>query len=264
MREMVREHFDEPSEFIGSIATDWGNNHEADAIAEYELTQGVAVNFTGKNQQTVVHPQYDFLAATPDGLTTDRVVETKAPWRALYTSISERPDYAAQMQLQMTVTGYPAADLVIWRPDQPLLVETLDWDPGWLPRVLPAIDVFLEDYAKVISSPELSQPHREPLKDVRTDPEWLIVSREWLELDFLIKQLEAEKDRAELELIALSPVKPARGNGLDLLRYERRGNVQYAKLLKDLGITVDLEKYRAASSTVTTIRRIGEGKKEGS
>lgn len=264
MREMVREHFDEPSEFAGNIATDWGNNHEADAIAEYELTQGVAVHFTGTDQQTLVSPAYPFLAATPDGLTADRVVETKAPWRALYTSITERPDYAAQIQLQLAVTDYPAADLVIWRPDQPLIVETVDRDFDWLQRSLPAITEFLEEYERVVSSPELYQPHREPLKDVRTDGEWLIVSREWLELDFLIKQLEAERDRAAKELMTLSPDKPARGNGIDLLRYERRGTVQYKKILDDLKIKVDLERYRAASSQITTVRRIGDNKKESS
>ena len=83
---------------------------------------------------------FDFLGATPDGVNPDRVVETKAPWRSLYTSIDERPDYAAQLQLQMEVSGLDRADLVIWRQGQPLLVSTVERDPAWLAGVLPAVE----------------------------------------------------------------------------------------------------------------------------
>ena len=56
MRQMVREHFGDPDEFTGDIATDWGHRHEEVAIAEYELTRWVLVHHCGAAQQTLVHP----------------------------------------------------------------------------------------------------------------------------------------------------------------------------------------------------------------
>jgi len=260
MREMVRDHFGDEQEFTGNFVTNWGNEHEAEVVAEYELTRGVQVYRSGTGQQTLVHPELDFLAATPDGVTADRVVECKAPWRSLYTSITERPDYAAQLQLQMEVTGLSTADLVIWRRGQPLTVDTIHRDLDWLEGVLPAIGKFLGEYAEVLADPEKSAPHREPLRDVRTDPEWIAQATEWLELDYLLKQLTTAREVAAGKLAALSPDKPARGAGVDLLRFDRRGNVQYPKVLADLGATVDLKAYRGKTSTITSVRRIGAKK----
>lgn len=260
MREMVREHFGDKPEFTGNFVTDWGHQHEAEAIAEYELTRGVQVQRSGTGQQTLVHPDLNFLAATPDGVTSDRVLECKAPWRSLYTSIAERPDYASQMRLQMEVTGLHTADLAIWRQNQPLLVDTIHRTLGWLDSVLPAVTKFLDEYRKVITDPDKAAVHREPLKDVRTDPEWAEAAVEWLEVDFLIAQLTKAREAAASRITDLSPVKPARGAGVDLLRFDRKGNVQYPRVLADLGAAVDLESYRAASSTVTSVRRIGAKK----
>lgn len=260
MREMVREHFGDESEFTGNIATDWGNEHEADVVAEYELTRGIQVHRSGAGQETWVHPELDFLAATPDGVTADRVVECKAPWRGLYTSIAERPDYAAQLQLQMEVTGLSKADLVIWRRGQPLTVDTLEHDPDWIGVVLPKVTKFLGEYAEVLADPDKVAAHREPPKDVRTDAEWAVQAREWLEVDYLVKQLTTAREAAAAKLFALAPDKPARGGGIDLLRFERKGTVQYPRVLADLHVAVDLDAYRGAPSQVTSIRRIGAKK----
>lgn len=113
LREMVREHFGDEKEFTGNPATEWGQAHEAEIIAEYELTRGILVQHTGAAQRTVVHPRIDYLAATPDGVTKDRVIEGKAPWKARYTSLAERPDYEAQARLQMECTGLRHADVAI-------------------------------------------------------------------------------------------------------------------------------------------------------
>jgi hypothetical protein len=183
------------------------------------------VHHCGAAQQTLVHPVLDFLAATPDGLTADRVVETKAPWRSLYTSIDERPDYAAQLQLQMEVSGLDRADLVIWRQGQPLLVSTVERDPAWLAGVLPTVEKFLDDYRAVLADPERHTPHREPLRDERTDPDWAAAAAAWLELDYLIRQLEASRDKAAATLGA-GQVGPGLRYRPAALRAPRGGAVQ--------------------------------------
>ena len=263
MREMVRQHFGEEVEFTGNIATSWGSAHEADVIAEYELTRGVRVYGAGEEQRTLIHPRFDFLAATPDGVTGEKVIECKAPYRARYTSIHERPDYEVQARLQMEVAGAAFADVVIWRPGQPIVVETLDYEPDWLPSVMPAIEAFLADYRAVIGDPAAAAVHLEPLKDERTDPDWALAALDWLELKYLIEQLTAELKESETALKALSPDKPARGGGLDLLRFERIGAVNYRSAFEALtkavaaagcGVTVDPEAFRAATSQVAAVR----------
>jgi putative phage-type endonuclease len=262
MRQMVREHFGDPDEFAGNIATEWGQRHEDQVVAEYELTRGVLVDHAGDRQITVVHPApLAFLAATPDGILADRVLEVKAPWRSLYTSIEQRPDYYAQLQVQMACTGLPLADLVIWRPEQPLVVDTIEANPGWLADRLPVVADFLNEYREVLDDPERYSPHREPLRDVRTDDEWAEAATEWLELDFLYRQLAEAREAAAARLAALSPVKSARGAGIDLQRYERKGAVPYSKVLKDLNPTVDLDRFRGAPTTVVAVKRVGDNQK---
>lgn len=262
MRSMVREYFGDTPEFVDNPATRWGKRFEAQVAAEYELTTGVALSATGQRQQTRVHPVHAWLAATPDGLTADRVVELKAPWKARWTSLADRPDHEAQLRLQMEVTGRRLGDLVVWRPDQPLSIETVTHDPDWLPGVLPAAQAFITEFWEVVADPALADPHRQPLKDVRTDDEWSAAAIEWLELDYLIEQLSGRRDAAAEILKELAPDKSARGAGVDLLRYRRRGAINHRKALADVGATVDLDAYRGPGTQVVSIRRIGENKEE--
>jgi putative phage-type endonuclease len=261
MRQMVREHFGDPDEFADNPAIEWGRRHEDEVVAEYELARGVLADCIGDGQVTLLHPDLHYFAATPDGILPDRVLEVKAPWRSLYTSIDQRPDYYAQLQLQMACAEVPMADLVIWRPNEPLVVDTIEVDPKWLEDRLPVVEDFLADYRAVLADPERYTPHREPLRDVRNDGVWVEAATEWLELDHLVRRLTEARDAAANHLAALSPDKPARGGGIDLLRFERKGSVPYAKVLKDLNPTVDLDQFRGASTTVVTVRRVGDNQK---
>ncbi len=258
MREMVREHFGEPTEFTGNPATDYGTEHEADVIAEYEMLIGVPVSRTFGDQGTIVHPKYDFLAATPDAMTDEKIVECKAPWRSHYTSIAERPDYEAQIRLQMEVTGLKAGDLAIWHVDRPLIVDPVKHDPKWLKSVLPTIESFMAEYRETIGDPELAAKHRAPLVDERHDGPWAEAATEWLDLDYTVKLYEARRAAAAERIKALSPDKPARGAGVNFMRYKRRGAVDYRQLLADLKIQADLERYRKSAIAVTAIARVGE------
>lgn len=258
MREMVREHFGDPKEFTGNPATDYGTEHEADVIAEYEMLIGAPVTRTFGDQGTIVHPKHDFLAATPDAMTDEKIVECKAPWRSRYTSVAERPDYEVQIRLQMEVTGFKAGDLAIWHVDRPLIIDPVKHDPRWLKSVLPTIESFMAEFHETIGNPELAAKHREPLVDVRTDAPWVEAATEWLDLDYMVKLYEDRRTAIAERLKALSPDKPARGAGVNFMRYSRRGAVDYRRLLADLKIQADLEHYRKPAIAVTAIARVGE------
>lgn len=132
MREMVREHFWDEPEFAGNFVTDWGREHEAQAVAEYELTRGVQVHRSGVDQELVVHPTLPLMAVTPDGTVgEDGLAEAKCPWRAPYTHISERRDYDMQIRLLLECTGRRWGDFVVWR-ETGLNVSRVEHDPSWL------------------------------------------------------------------------------------------------------------------------------------
>lgn len=104
--------------FSGSIHTEWGNEHEADAIAAYERERMVEVH----GQQDVV--VQGWLSCTPDGLVgADGLVEVKCPskmenhkenlLRNAWVS-----QYFDQVQFQMMLTGRAWCDLISYDPRQ--------------------------------------------------------------------------------------------------------------------------------------------------
>ena len=249
LREMVRQYFDAAPEFEGNPATEYGNEHEDDALAAYEQVRGL---MTHGGQEFVIHSQYDFLAATPDGYVDDNgLVECKCPWKATYTHIDERPDYEAQIRLQLECTQREWADLVIWRPEG-TAISRVEHDPEWLPSILPILVDFIEHYGYVIASPELSAPHLEPLKDQRTDAEWIAASQMYLEAAAEADRAKERAEAARQELLALTD-KPAAGYGVQVIRSERKGGVDYSRLFREEEI--DVEPYRKPGSVVWSVRR---------
>ena len=103
--------------FEGNPATQWGVDHEPDALAAYQKMQDVVsksdrVALTGFH----VHPLYPWLGASPDFLIGDKGLgEIKCPAnQTLYEEIP--PYYMAQIQGQMEVTDRFWCEFVCWTP----------------------------------------------------------------------------------------------------------------------------------------------------
>ena len=123
LREMVREYFHDkdgnsPSEFEGNVATTYGTNNEANAVAQFERDHGFQVVETGQHN----HPEYEWLAASPDGLVGhNAVLEVKCPYgkrgamkASEFKTVDDQPHYYAQMQLQMLCTGREMCHFYQW------------------------------------------------------------------------------------------------------------------------------------------------------
>lgn len=150
--DMVREWHGLPDLFQGNEATDYGHAHEPDAIRAYEEQELCIVHGA---QDIVIHPFYDFLAVTPDGLVgTDGAVECKCPIRAVYTHIDQRPDYELQCRLILECTGRRWIDFVVWRDGQ-ISVSRVHYDPDWLPSVLPKLQKFMAKFEAMCQDEEL-------------------------------------------------------------------------------------------------------------
>lgn len=90
--------------------TRWGTEMEATARFAYECETGRLVRETG----FWVHPEMDFLGASPDGLIgDDGILECKCP-ENLPTAVS--PGHRIQMSVQMIVTGRKWCDYFAWTP----------------------------------------------------------------------------------------------------------------------------------------------------
>lgn len=252
MRELVRGHFKEPEEFTGNVATDWGNDHEAAAIAEYEQTYNVTVHGA---QEFVTHPVYPFLGCSPDGLIgADGMIEVKCPFRASYSHISQRPDYEAQIRLQLACTVRDWCDFLVWREDG-MSVSRVHHDPWWLASVLPDLTAFIDEYQTVVGDEELAAPFRAPLVDERTDPEWRVAALDYLDALAAQKAAEAFTADARARVLELADGKPTKGAGVLVVRSERAGAVDWKKVVDKYAPDVDTDEYRGPSKTIFTVRQ---------
>lgn len=248
MREFVREFFDAPSEFTGNVATQWGEAHEPDALAEYVF----ATSRTVEPASLVPHPVYDWLAASPDGLVgTDGLVEFKCPYRSQYLSIVDKPEYLAQVQLQMACTGRKWTDFCIWRDGEPLIIERVAADPAWLDRVMPELEAFITDWRMICADAELSAPYLAPKE--RADTDWRKAAAAYKRAaDAAKAAADAEKEAREA-LLALAP-EGGKGCGVNVIKTERAGSIAYAKAIKDLLPDADLSAYQGKPTTVYQVR----------
>jgi hypothetical protein len=95
----------------------------------------------------------------------------------------------------------------------------------------------------------------------REDEDWLLLAKEWRDLDDRIKALESERVAVGQQLAALSPDTSARGGGVNLMRYWQEGRLDTKALFADLKISESVvAKYRSAKRQIVSIRRTAGNK----
>lgn len=107
--------------FQGNANTQWGSDHEKDAITAYEVATGDMVMYSGKRQQFLIHDEHDWLGCTPDGIIykgqESLILEAKCPSSMeLYGTIPDH--YMPQLQGQMEISGLKKAHFVCWTPEK--------------------------------------------------------------------------------------------------------------------------------------------------
>lgn len=249
LRDMVRESLGLPSEFVGNIATQHGERHEDEAIACYERQTGAFVVSVG----FVQHPTIEWLGASPDGLvSTDGMVEIKCPFKAKYRHISERPDYYAQIQLQLACTGRKWCDFVVW-VDGEITISRVDADEQWVEKNTQALSEFYLDYKTLISDREKAEAYAGD--QTRTDDAWLATAALYRKTKAELDELTAALEAIKAELIELSAGSSAKGGGITLSASERKGSINYTNAIKGLGLSADqFEAYRGKPSKTFTIK----------
>lgn len=241
MREMVREHFGAEREFMGNVATQWGEDHESDAILTLESTEGVFVERCG----LIVHPDHDWLGASPDGLVgSDRVVEVKAPYNRKLFSLSDRPDYAAQIITQMACSGRPEGWFAVWTPDD-FHAELVCFNPDWFNASLPVLQTFYDSYIAIIADPALAEPYLADLvQDMEDDAEWAEQANDYRIAMADLKELQDRIAEHKAKLVELADGRTSQGHGVMVYPIKGRTTTDYKAAINDNCPDVDLEKYQ--------------------
>lgn len=263
MREMVRQGLGAETEFKGNPATRWGVDHEQDGIFEYERSSGAEVV---RQQEFSIHPDYPFLGATPDGWIYEParacidIIEVKAPWKATYTHISQRPDYAAQIQLQLACSGADACVFVVWRTDG-ISVSRVESDPWWLESHLPTLKLFMAEYERIVTDPELAAPYLTDLQAERDDDQWAEAASEYLDACLAVDAAKSVQEAAKDRLITLrlaEPELPAKGAGVTLIQSRPRKTTSWKDAVVTLVPDADLTPFTKESAEVSwSVRRSG-------
>ena len=112
-QKLYRQIIGEEPPFEGNEATEYGNEHEPDALFAYETATGSLVTPTG----FWVHPEYDWLGCSPDSLVGDTgLVEAKCKFSGELWQ--EVPDlYMPQIQAQLVISNRLYCDFISWAPD---------------------------------------------------------------------------------------------------------------------------------------------------
>lgn len=250
LREMVREWYGVEREFSGNAATRYGTKHEDDARRAYEFETGNDVELVG----LVVHPEVEWLAASPDGLIGDLgAVEFKCPYRGLHCEIASH--YYHQMQLVMACTQTEWCDFYEWTPDD-TYHERVPRDPDWLERVMPDLEAFMVEFRRLISDRAAAGPYLADSVIARTDPVWQESVARWKQADAALKAAQEVEKSAKDDLIALADGMSSEGSGVRVIRTERKGAVDY-KAIPQLA-DVNLDEFRKPPTEYFTVRRLKE------
>jgi hypothetical protein len=116
--------YDVSTDISHMSAVQWGIENEWLAVEAYREETFADVQYTGDDQRFTVHPEYDFLGCTPDGLVgSDGLIEIKCPNSdnhfANLCDNAQLDDYIPQMQFQMLVTGRKWCDWISFDPRAP-------------------------------------------------------------------------------------------------------------------------------------------------
>lgn len=142
----------EPVEGPAGYALQWGSDVESFAREAYELETGNSVTESG----FILHPYYDFVGCSPDGLIgDDKGLEMKCPRSSavhLERFVSGVPEeYIPQIQGCMWVTGRTSWDFVSYDPRMPeshrILIINVPRDDDFIANLQNAV---LEAEQKVV------------------------------------------------------------------------------------------------------------------
>lgn len=245
LRAMVREYHGAEREFTGNAATEWGTANEALAKAAFELECGATV----EPASFVVHPEHDWLGASPDGYTRtkDTILEIKCPYGLRnggeFKPLNEQQHYYAQIQVQLACTGAKRCEFWQWNPFNASL-EVVCFDEAWWIENFQKLEDFYQRYFSEIDNPDHLKPKRKEVETV--DAKRLL--QEYDDTLEIIDQAMERKKELMARFVEMTGGQDGLICGRKLTKVVSKGSVSYAKVVKEHCPDVDLEPYRGKAS----------------
>src|SRR5690625_4405169 len=237
IRAMVREHHGAASEFEGNIATNYGQQHEPLAVLDFMSEYNETVQDAG----FYVHPENEWLGASPDGFVgDDALIEIKCPFSLRnggeFKSIVDQPHYYAQIQVQLAATGRGTCFFYQWAPHG-TRTEVVEFSESWWAENLPRLHEFYQRYLEELNNPAHLVERTKTINGKRYEE---LLAR-YDELRRIQDNARAEQKEILDALVEAAGGTSAEICGRKLTRVERKGSVSYAKVvaekLPDLDLT---------------------------
>jgi len=254
MRRMVRDWHGLPAEFTGNVATEYGHQHEPMAIMDYELKYS---NIPVEEAGFFIHPEHDWLGATPDGLIGDNAtLEIKCPFgkrndeTPAFKTLADQQHYYAQVQIELACTGRQFCEFFQWNKYGSSL-EAVPYSPAWLADNLPKLREFYEAFLIEREFPEcekyFEQRHKEQDNRLIID-----LMADYQAACEAVMVAEENKNHLKEQIILRCNGRESVISGHKVSKVVRKGNIQYNKIpeLKD----IDLEQYRGKDSEFWVIK----------
>ena len=224
-----------------------GVENEPKARAQLELLEGKSFP-----AQLFIHKEHSYMRVSLDGVNKETLIEIKCPGKKTFEEALSGiiPEYyMAQIQYQLYVSGCEKAIYFCFQPESGRYARVdVAPDKEFQEKIAKAVTKFW-DCVQKMEPPELSE------KDyvvIENDEDFSSASIRWRDARAKIKELETVLEEAEAELKSyLKKHSAVQGYGVRLIKYSKKGNVQYKNVPELKG--VDLEKYRGKPSTVMKI-----------
>jgi hypothetical protein len=256
LREHVRKVLGLPG-FQGNDATRYGAEAEPVARDWYELTRNVTVRQVG----FAASDDDPRLGCSPDGITNfqggEAVVEFKCPYTGDLPE-EPKPDHVKQVQWNTGICKLDTGLLVYWTPEGSA-VFPVPADPAWFEKAVAAAQDLLAEAEPILKDQATALAWltaQEAQIGLRSDREWAEAAQAYLDAKAAQAAAEAATEAAKAALLALAGDKPAAGAGVKLAWVERQGQVDWPKIARKHGISVD--EIEAARKKSTTYARITE------
>jgi putative phage-type endonuclease len=225
-----------------------GSEMEEEARKEFEHLTGLVVF-----PDVCFHPEHEWMMASLDGIDMERknMVEIKCVSRKDHQTAIEGnvPDkYYPQLQHQLAVTGLQSVYYFSYDPLNPVTLQVAR-DEAYIADM---IEKEKEFYRCVMNFEAPSLCDRDYV-DLSNDVEFSTAATFFLTMKKQREVLEKEEERYRKRLIEISENRNAKGAGIRMTKFIRKGNIEYGKVAELQG--VNLDKYRKPP---TESWRIGE------
>lgn len=202
----------------------------------------------------IIHPQYDFIIASLDGINREKkvLVEIKCPGEKVYKMAIDGkiPDYYfPQIQHQLAVTGYESALYVCFSGESGVIIE-VKRDDDYIVKLL---DIEKKFYKCLVDFEEPPLTEKD-FVDMSENQSWAKMAAQWREINAQMKDMKDKEEKIRKELIEMANKQPAKGAGIKINSYLRKGAIDYSRLCSEFGINA--EKYRGHAIECWKIQQV--------